>query len=203
MIRQFSFCCWYWDDPMTACPLRWLGSTALCRAASEGVTSRSGAGCFAEAAPVVVPPTPVQRRPDPRLLTLRDRLAAAIDESGINAAVAVTDLQTGESIDVNGDSPRHAGCTANWFVLLSTVVDLQEERYPEIDVGSLISRTIWGSNPVTARDLSSRPAGRRRSGVAKIRRLLASSASRTRPTIPGYSERTLPTARPTRSHPTT
>ena len=58
-------------------------------------------------------------QPNPGLLQLRDNLAAAISDSGFNVAVAVTDLQTGESIDVKGDDPRHAGCTANWFVLLS------------------------------------------------------------------------------------
>ena len=110
---------------------------------------------------------------NPDLQGLRDRLAAAIDDSGINAAVAVTDLQTGESIDVKGDDPRHAGCTANWFVLLSNVIDLQAGRYPESDVGDLIARTIYGSNPITARQLLIKTGGSVPAGVFKINDLLA------------------------------
>ena len=111
--------------------------------------------------------------PNPSMLQLRDRLAAAIDDSGINAAVAVTDLQTGESIDVKGDDPRYAGCTANWFVLLSNVIDVQNGRYPEEDVGDLISRTIYGSNPVTAHALLIKTGGDVPGGVYKINDLMA------------------------------
>jgi beta-lactamase class A len=111
--------------------------------------------------------------PSPGLLQLRDRLAARIADSGIDAAVAVTDLQTGESIDVNGDTPRLAGCTINWFVLLSVVIDLQESRYPESDVGDLIAQTIYGSNPITARTLLLKTAGSVPAGVYKINAFLA------------------------------
>ena len=91
--------------------------------------------------------------PDHPLLALRDRLQTEIDYWGFNAAVAVTDLQTGESIDIKGDDPRMPGCTINLFVLMRVVMDLQEGRYPESWVGDLISRTIYGSDPITAREL--------------------------------------------------
>lgn len=109
----------------------------------------------------------------PDLLQLRDRLAAAVADSGIDAAVAVTDLQTGESIDVNGDTPRYAGCTVNWFVLLSNVVDLQNGLFPESDVGDLISRTIYGSNPVTAHQLLIKTGGEVPGGLLKVNDLIA------------------------------
>jgi hypothetical protein len=109
----------------------------------------------------------------PDLLQLRDSLAAALAGSGINAAVAVTDLQTGESIDVNGDNPRYAGCTLNWFVLLSNVVDLQNGLFPESDVGDLISRTIYGSNPFTAHDLLIKTGGDVLGGTLKVNDLIA------------------------------
>jgi hypothetical protein len=96
---------------------------------------------------------PAPPQPNSELIVLRERLRAEIVASGLNAAVAVTDLQTGESIDVNGDQPRLPGCTINFFVLLSVVMDLQEGRYDEAEVGDLITRTVWSSNPVTARDL--------------------------------------------------
>ena len=95
--------------------------------------------------------TPPPSSPD--LLALRDRLQAEIDSWRLNAAVAVTDLQTGESIDIKGDDPRLPGCTINLFVLMRVVMDLQEGRYPESLVGDLIARTIYSSNPITARDL--------------------------------------------------
>jgi hypothetical protein len=161
---------------------------------SDGVSLLgSQVACVAEMVPTAVPspsPTPAPAT-SPGLLALRDRLAAAIDESGMNAAVAVTDLQTGESIDVKGDDPRHAGCTLNWFVLLSTVIDVQNGSTSESEVDSLMSRTIWGSNPVTARDLLIRTGdGSVEGGVLKVRGLLAklglSHSIFDHP--PGYSE---------------
>jgi hypothetical protein len=180
---------------MTACPLELIGiDSAVLAPAPDAVTvADPEVACSTETVPTATPsPTPAPTpTTDPGLLALRDRLAAAIDESGINAAVAVTDLQTGESIHVNGDDPRHAGCTLNWFVLLSTVIDLQNGRYPESEVGSLISRTIYGSNPVTARDLLIQTGGGSvEAGVLKVRRLL-SELGLARSVFdhpPGYSE---------------
>ncbi len=91
--------------------------------------------------------------PDAGMATLQQQLAEEIEASSFDAAVAVTDLQTGQTIAVNGDQPRLPGCSANFFVLLRAVMDLQEGRYPESWVGDLISSTIYSSNPVTARDV--------------------------------------------------
>ncbi len=91
--------------------------------------------------------------PAPDMLTLRDRIAAAIDESQIDTAVAITDLRTGEVIDVAGETPRLPGCTINLFALMRVVADLQEYRYPEPEAGDLIAQTINRSDPVTAREL--------------------------------------------------
>jgi len=93
--------------------------------------------------------------PAPRadMIGLRDRIGAAIGGSGINTAVAITDLQTGETIDVGGYDNRLPGCTINLFALMRVVEDLQFGRYPEPQPGDLISRTIYASNPVTSRDL--------------------------------------------------
>jgi beta-lactamase class A len=111
--------------------------------------------------------------PNDELIALRERLRAEIAASGINAAVAVTDLQTGESIDINGDQPRLPGCTINFFVLLSVVIDLQEGRYSEAEVGDLIARTVWSSNPVTARELLRKTGmGDLGAGLVKIDQLL-------------------------------
>jgi len=180
---------------MTACPLSLAGvNNAVLAPDSRAVNAvGSDAACVVDVTPTPVPsplPTPTPAV-DPAMLDLRDQLAAAIDASGINAAVAVTDLQTRESIDVNGDAPRHAGCTLNWFVLLSNVIDVQEGVYPVSEIDTLISRTIYGSNPVTARDLLIKTGdGSVEGGVAKVRRLL--TALGLNDSIfdhpPGYSE---------------
>lgn len=89
----------------------------------------------------------------PSMQGLQASIEQHVAASGLDVAVAVTDLQTGESIHVNGDDPKLTGCTINFLVLLQTVKDLQEGRYPESWVGDLISSTVWSSNPVTAREL--------------------------------------------------
>lgn len=91
--------------------------------------------------------------PAPDMLRLRDAIAATISASRINTAVAITDLQTRETIDVNGDNVRLPGCTINLFVLMRVVVDLQDGKYPESDVGDVIGQTINRSDPILARRL--------------------------------------------------
>jgi len=155
-----------WDGLMPASVYYWRVNTQTANGWSTGPmwsfgTLSCGSGAMSGLAP------------NQGMVQLRDDLAAAIDNSGFNVAVAVTDLQTGESIDVKGDDPRHAGCTLNWFVLLSNVIDLQEGRYPESHVGDLIARTIWGSNPITAHELLIKTGGSVPGGVYKLSDLLA------------------------------
>lgn len=116
---------------------------------------------------------PAAPPPNEEFIALRERLRAEIAAVGFSAAVAVTDLQTGESIEVNGDEPRLPGCTINFFVLLSVVMDLQQGLYAQADVDDLIARTVWSSNPVTARDLLRKTGlGDIGAGLAKINNLL-------------------------------
>jgi hypothetical protein len=65
----------------------------------------------------------------------------------------VTDLQTGETISVNGNRQQFAGCTMNLFALMQAVIDVEYGLYDESLVGDLIAATIYGSNPVTAYDI--------------------------------------------------
>jgi hypothetical protein len=85
--------------------------------------------------------------------TLRASIEAEVARWSFETAVAVTDLQTGETISVNGDRRQFAGCALNFFVLMQAVIDVQHGLYEEWRVGNLISATIFGSNPVTARDI--------------------------------------------------
>lgn len=123
------------------------------------------------------------------LLSLRERLRDEIDASGMNAAVAVTDLQTGQTVDVHGSDVRLPGCTINFFVLLSVAMDLQAGRYSEAEVGNLIASTVWSSNPVTARQLLLKTGlGDLSAGVLKVNHLLRSlgAASSLYDHPPGY-----------------
>lgn len=87
------------------------------------------------------------------MLALRSSIDAAIAGSGINTAVAITDLRTGETIDVNGANNRLPGCTINLFVLMRVAVDLQAGLYAEPRPGDLIGQTINRSDPITSRTL--------------------------------------------------
>lgn len=87
------------------------------------------------------------------MLRLQDNLGAAVASSGINTAIAITDLRTGETIDVNGYNVRLPGCTINLFALMRVTVDLQFGKYPEQQPGDLIGQTIHRSDPITSRTL--------------------------------------------------
>jgi beta-lactamase class A len=88
------------------------------------------------------------------MVQLRADIADAIARTTINTAVAITDLRTGETVDVNGDQQRLPGCTINLFALMRVVVDLQARKYAEPDPGDLIGQTINRSDPITARQLT-------------------------------------------------
>lgn len=102
-------------------------------------------GASSPALPVAVPSA--------AMAPLQASLEAQVIASGFEAAVAVTDLQTGETISVNGNRPQLAGCVLNLLALMQSVIDVQSGQYAESQVGQLISATIYGSNPVTARDV--------------------------------------------------
>jgi len=91
--------------------------------------------------------------PAPDMLALQTRLADAVRLSGVNAAISVTDLRTGETIHVNGDQVRLPGCTLNLFTLMRVVIDLQQGKYAEPVAGDLIYQTINRSDPITSRRL--------------------------------------------------
>jgi len=62
----------------------------------------------------------------PGLAPLQEQLAAEIEGCSGRAAIAVTDLQTGESISVNGDRYQYAGCTINAFTIWAVGLAYQE-----------------------------------------------------------------------------
>lgn len=82
-------------------------------------------------------------------------LQAAVDGYWASGrfAVAITDLQTGYTVSVNGDQHQLTGCVANLFVLILAMQDVEAGRYPASTVDALIDATIWSSNASTAYEL--------------------------------------------------
>lgn len=101
-------------------------------------------------APAVATPAP-----PPAWLALEAELGRVVAEYSVDGryAFAVTDLQTGHTLSVNGDRPQPGGCVMNFFVLLAAMREVQDGRLALEDVDSLIRQTIWSSNPVTAHAL--------------------------------------------------
>lgn len=89
------------------------------------------------------------------MVWLYDQMAAAIAQYWVpgDYAIAVTDLQTGETVSVNGDRQQLAGCVINLFALYQVVRDLWFAQYPQDYVEALVAETIWSSNASTAREL--------------------------------------------------
>ncbi len=88
-----------------------------------------------------------------RLAQLQGQLQAAIDASGLDVTVAVTDLQTNETTGVGGDQLRLSACAINLLVLIQSTIDMSLGQIPFDTGDQLIASTIYGSNPVTAREL--------------------------------------------------
>ncbi len=70
----------------------------------------------------------------PSLLQLEQDVAAEIGSYPGEVALAVTDLQTGESFAIDGDRPHAGACTINLFLLYGVVADLQGGLYPISEV---------------------------------------------------------------------
>lgn len=108
--------------------------------------------------PTPTPTAPVSARrfvPAPHLEELRQRMQAAVDGYGVAGAyaVAVTDLQTGETVSVGGSRIQIAGCVMNLFPLVAALQDAEWGVYPVSRVDALVAQTIWHSDASTARTL--------------------------------------------------
>ncbi|MFN0094739.1 MAG: serine hydrolase [Dehalococcoidia bacterium] len=156
--------------------------------------------------PVVVPgiafgasasaPGPKLEVGAPHLAPLREAMAAEIAAFDVEGyyAVAVTDLQTGESVSVNGDRPQLSGCVLNIFVLLSALLDVENAEYSLGSVDDLIAQTLWSSNSWTARQLYIKTGGGNLyAGLRKVQSLMVAMGM-TKTVVdhpPGYPAETL------------
>ena len=103
---------------------------------------------------------------------LQALLQEAIDASGFDVTIAITDLQTGETAAVRGDEPRLSGCTINLLVLIQSVLDVEDGLLTKLDVDWRLRQTIYASDPHYARQLVSLIGGGDvRTGVARVREI--------------------------------
>jgi hypothetical protein len=130
----------------------------------------------------VEPPPPVVPFPSndgvsPDLLALRDDLAAAIDAyrdqvGRIDAAVAITDLQTGETISVGGNEIHKTGCTMNMFALLAAVDAFQAGTANPRSVAYNINVGIGQSYPPQVFRLLANVFGSTQAGLDRANELM-------------------------------
>lgn len=110
-------------------------------------------------------------------LVLRDSLAAEIEayraEVGrIEVAVAVTDLQTGQTISVGGNDVHRTGCTINMFALLAAVGEFEAGRASPGQVSYAIKSGIGGSYPPQVKQFLQTIFGNHQTGVARAQEMM-------------------------------
>jgi hypothetical protein len=115
---------------------------------------------------------------DADLLLLRDDLQKTITAyqsqvGGIDVAVAVTDLQTGETISIGGNSPQRTGCTINMFALLAVVNRFQSGQANPASVSANIASGIGGSFPPQVRVFLESVYGSYDVGLNRAREMMA------------------------------
>ena len=110
------------------------------------------------------------------LLGLRDTLQGEIDtyavQTGIDVGIAVTDLQTGETISVNGNSVHKTGCVINMFALMAAVDRFEEGAASPDWVSWSVRKGIGGSFPPEVKNFLGVIFGDFRAGVEHARTLM-------------------------------
>ncbi len=115
----------------------------------------------------------------PQLLALKDVLAQEIaaygaQVGGIEVGIAVTDLQTGQTISVNGNAVQRTGCSINMFALFAAVGEFQAGRANPSDVAYNIEYGIGGSYPPQVKQFLQSVFGTHAVGVTKAQEMMDS-----------------------------
>lgn len=113
------------------------------------------------------------------LLALRDTLQREIDDyqaiaGNVDVAVAVTDLQTGQTVSVGGNVPHKTGCTINMFGLLAIVSEFQAGNASPDSLAYSVKRGIGGSYPPEVKNFLQAVFGSHTGGVYRARELMKS-----------------------------
>lgn len=131
-----------------------------------------------QAAPVVGT-IPENQDVSSEFLALRDALAAEIDAyraevGNIEVAIAVTDLQTGETISVNGNRAQRTGCTINMFALFAAVSEFEAGRASPGQVSWNIRSGIGESYPPQVKQFLQSVFGNHVTGTERGREMMRS-----------------------------
>lgn len=96
---------------------------------------------------------PVPEPPGPALLALEERLGAIVAGASTPGrfSVAVTDLQTGETIGVGLDQPQLAACVMNFFAIVTALRAVDAGQLALGDIDATIRQTLWASDATAAR----------------------------------------------------
>ena len=115
----------------------------------------------------------------PQLLALKDVLAQEIaaygtEVGGIEVGIAVTDLQTGQTISVNGNAVQRTGCSINMFALFAVVEEFQAGRANPSELAYNIEYGIGGSYPPQVKQFLQRVFGTHAVGVTQAQEMMGS-----------------------------
>jgi beta-lactamase class A len=110
-------------------------------------------------------------------LDLRNRLQASIAEynaqvGGIDVGIAVTDLQTGQTISVDGNRPQRTGCTINMFALLAITKAFQAGQGDPSWVTRSVESGIDGSYPPDVKNFLTTVYGTYDAGLQAARQMM-------------------------------
>jgi len=110
------------------------------------------------------------------MLALKDQLAATITDYeaqvGIDVGLAVTDLQTSETISINGNVVHKTGCVINMFGLFAAVDEFQAGNASPSGLGYSIKKGIGGSYPPEVKNFLEAIYGYYPDGVVHARELM-------------------------------
>ncbi len=163
-----------------ASPRTLTTSPLLTPSPSPIVTPDPGTGGDQPSGPL--PPThgdiPENVNLSPDMLGLQDQLASTIADyeeqvGGIDVGVAVTDLVTGETLSVNGNSVHKTGCVINLFALLAAVDQFQAGNASPSGLEYSIKKGIGGSYPPEVKNFLNAIFGDYPDGVAYARQLMS------------------------------
>lgn len=115
----------------------------------------------------------------PEFMALRNALEQSIvaynaQIGGIDVAIAVTDLQTGQTISVGGNVVHRTGCTINMFALFAAVGEFQAGNASPDSVAYSIKKGIGGSYPPEVKNFLETIFGSREAGVESAREQMRS-----------------------------
>jgi hypothetical protein len=148
---------------------------------TPAATAQEGTGGDQSSGPL--PPSsgniPENVNASPEFLALRDQLEASIqaydaDVGGVDVAIAVTDLQNGETISVGGNALHRTGCVINLFALLGAVDQFQAGNASPDRLGYSIKKGIGGSYPPEVKNFTQAIFGSYWDGTYHARSLMAS-----------------------------